>query len=38
MKRRDLVATLITTLGEDNVEMQDDCAFALANLSKDCNL
>ncbi|KAL2916491.1 hypothetical protein HK105_203924 [Polyrhizophydium stewartii] len=36
MRRRDLMEVLITTLSrEDSVEIQDEAAFALANLAKD---
>ena len=40
MKRRDLVDMLISSMDEEAtaIEIQDECAFALSNLAKDCNL
>lgn len=38
MKRKDLVASIVKTMNEEtgSVEILDECAYALSNLSKDC--
>jgi hypothetical protein len=37
LRKRDLIEVLIASLATDDVsEVQDEAAFALANLAKDC--